>query len=88
MNDKKVTALDENNNEIIFTILDNLTLNNEIYVIVTEEDENNNEIKATILKQIKNENNYITYSFIENEKEFIFVMEKFRQNDEYDIELE
>lgn len=85
----KVSAINDQGNEEEFIILDSIVFNNTIYVIASEdEDDDSDELEATILKQIKTEDDYITYSFIEDEEEFNLVMSKFDENEDYDIEMD
>lgn len=82
--DNKITAIDDNNNKIEFIVIDSLIVNDNIYIVATE-NEDDTEIEATILKEIKIEGDYITYSFIEDEIEFDEVMEVLNQKDDYDF---
>ncbi|MCL1936256.1 MAG: DUF1292 domain-containing protein [Defluviitaleaceae bacterium] len=84
-NENQITAITEDNKEVIFEVIDTAIYKDNMYMIVTENNIENGE--ATILKQIKSEENYITYSFVEEDEEFEKVMEIFMDNDEFDFIL-
>lgn len=90
--DNKIVALDDDGNEINLIIMDSVIYRDVMYVIAVEDtdelDDEDEVLDATILKQIKSEDNYITYSFLEDEKEFNTVMEMFEENDDYEFEGE
>ena len=90
--DSRIIALDDDGNELNLLIMDSVIYRDTMYVIAIEDDETIDEteeaVEATILKQVKSEDNYITYSFLEDEEEFNTVMEMFEEHDEYEFEGE
>lgn len=83
-----VTALDEDNNPVELAIIETVVVNDNIYILATQ-DSDSEIINASILKQTKSDDNYVTYSFVD-EDEYEQVMVLFEaiigQNDEYEIE--
>lgn len=86
-----IIAKDENGNDKEFIILDTLTHNNIIYLLVIEsESAEDEESEATILKEVKeNENDdYVIYTLIDSNEEFDEVIKLLQNNNnEYSIEL-
>lgn len=73
---------EEANEEILFEIVDQLTIEDEKYILVEDEEE-----VATILKEVKQEDETITYALIENDEEFQKITLLFMESDEYDVEI-
>ena len=85
-----IIAIDENGDEITFFILDTITHNSTTYVLASESDVSDGEdddfSDATILKEKTADNDYITYTFIDNDDEFFEVMSLFNENNnDYDL---
>ena len=80
-NEIKVTL--DDGSEITCFILDTIEHNNINYILVVEEDEDSDE--ATIMKEIKMDDDYVTYEFIESDDEFNTIIELFNDNDDYSL---
>ena len=92
MEENKIIAIDDDGAEIELFIMDSVIYRDTMYVIAIseEDDEDDSEdvIDATLLKQVKSEEDYITYSFVEDDEEFNTVMAMFEENEEYEFEGE
>lgn len=73
---------DEMGESILFEVVDQLTLQDQKYILVVDEEE-----VATILKEIKEDDESLTYVLVENDDEFQKVTLLFMENDAYDVEI-
>ena len=73
---------EETKEEVLFEVIDQLIDNNEKYILVADEEDN-----ANILKEIKEDEENITFSLIEDDVLFQRLTLLFMESDEYDIEV-
>lgn len=74
---------EENNEEIIFDVLNAIDIDGQRYVLVADEDD-----EATILKEIQMDDEEIIYELIEQDEEFQKIALLFMESEgEYSIEF-
>ena len=75
---------------VSFAIIDNVTYNNQRYLLVIEtECMDDEESAATLLKEVGMDAENITYALVEDDEEFDRVAELFAENDgAYDVEID
>ena len=77
---------DETEEEIEFVVIDRKTMKNTEYILVIESaDIDDDEAEAAILKVVSESDDDITYSVIEDDKEFEAAAGLF-ESDDYDVE--
>ncbi len=82
MDEKIIFYDEENNEEILFEIVNSAEIDDNKYLLVVDEDDD-----ATILKEIVGEDEVLVYTLLEDETEFQKVALILMESDEYDIEL-
>lgn len=83
---KEIKFIDEETGEeILFEVIDELTMDEIKYILVVDEDD-----ISTILKQISEDDEEVEYALVEDEQEFNKVATEFMaaNDDEFDIEYE
>lgn len=87
-NDKIISFELDNGDEIEFEVLDQVVYNNCKYLLAVEADlEDEEEAEGIILKQTGDEGDEFVYDLIEDEQEYLMVLELFRENtDEIDLD--
>lgn len=81
--------LDDSDEIINFEVYDQVEYNGSKYLLVTEVEENPEaeEAQGVILKEINEVGNEIIYDLIDDEQEYLMVLELLRQNsDDYDLD--
>lgn len=88
--DTVVMTDDETGEEIEFAILDHLEERGEKYLLVIEtEAMQDDDVDALILKEMADEDDELTYAFVEDDLEFDRIADLFQKNsEEYDIRTE
>lgn len=88
-NDKIISfTLEETNETIEFEVLDQVIYNQTKYLLVVEADlEDEEEAEGVILKQVNDEGDDIVYDLIEDEQEYMMVLELLRENSD-DLDLD
>lgn len=88
-NDKIISfTLEETNETIEFEVLDQVIYNQTKYLLVVETDlEDEEEAEGVILKQVNDEGDDIVYDLIEDEQEYMMVLELLRENSD-DLDLD
>lgn len=85
---EKIAFYTEDNEEILFEVLEQTTLNGCVYLLVCEDsDENDDEADAYIMKQVETDGENITYEMVEDDKELDAVSSVFAQLIDEDTEL-
>ncbi len=80
---ERITFYDESNNQpILFEVLDEVTIDDQKYILVVDEED-----IAAILKEVKQEGEEATYALIEDDEEFKRVAVHFMSSEDYDIEV-
>ncbi len=90
-----VTMMDDDGEEIEFSIIDNVTSGSDRYLLVVEtemldEDEDEDDAsEALILKEISINSDDVTYELLEDDAEFDRIAELFaKKGDEYEVRID
>lgn len=80
---QQITFIDEETGEeILFEVIDEITLDETKYILVVDEED-----ISTILKQISDVNEEVEYALVEDEDEFKKAATEFMTSEDYDIEI-
>ncbi|MFI3175286.1 MAG: DUF1292 domain-containing protein [Bacillota bacterium] len=89
-----VTMLDDDGEEIEFSIIDNVTSGSDRYLLVVEtealdDDDDDDASYALILKEISINSDDVTYDLLEEDAEFDRIAELFaKKGDEYEVQID
>lgn len=85
---EKIAFYTEDNEEILFEVIEQTTLNGCVYLLVCEDsDDNDEEADAYIMKQVETDGENITYEMVEDDKELDAVSSVFEQLLDEDTEI-
>ena len=91
----KIEFINEDTKEkVLFNVIEQITINNATYLLVSEEDEDMEELEELeklevyVLKEKYIEEDDIVYDMVENDEELTFVLKIFEDKiEEFDLEL-
>lgn len=80
--------IEDTGEKVQFYVIEQVTINNATYLLVTEDNEAFDELEAYILKEKNIDGEEVLYEIVENEEELTFIYKVFAEKiDEYDLDL-
>lgn len=67
--EKRITLTDEEGNQLTYTVLADTVLQGKTYLLVTEQEEDDGETACDILVMVGEDEEYLSYEFVEDEEE-------------------
>lgn len=76
--DNKILFLDDDGNEIEFSVLEQTTIAGQTYLLVEDEEESSEEESVVlIMKEVQLEDDYVSYEIVEDDKELDMISDIF-----------